>query len=88
MSKRLDLAGIAATIDEFLPESEALGKDLQEGKRNARLLAEKKFPNPTGTQIETTSRSMEELYISEVKIQSRISLFIQDLIVLLIFRLV
>lgn len=51
VSKRLDLAGISSTIEEFLPESDSFRQGLEEGKRKARLLAEIKFPNPTGTQI-------------------------------------
>lgn len=51
IQKRLDIAGIDTTVDEFLPESESLRDDLEKGKQKAREFAEQKYPNPTGTQI-------------------------------------
>lgn len=51
ITKRLDLAGIEATVDEFLPESETFKIGLQEGRDIARQLAQEKYPKPTGTQI-------------------------------------
>lgn len=51
IQKRLDIAGINTTVDEFLPISETLRDDLEKGKQKARELAEQKFPNPNGTQI-------------------------------------
>lgn len=51
IQKRLDIASIDSTVDEFLPISETLRADLEKGKQKARILAEQKYPNPTGTQI-------------------------------------
>lgn len=50
IAKRLLLAGIETSVDEFIPESESFRKGLDEGRESARILAEAKFPNPTGTQ--------------------------------------
>lgn len=51
ISKRLTLAEIEVGIDEFLPESETFTKGLEDARAKARQLANKKFPNPTGSQI-------------------------------------
>jgi len=51
IQKRLDLANIDIKVDDFLPMSKTFQKELEEGKRKAKSLAEKKYPNPTGTQI-------------------------------------
>lgn len=51
IQKRLDLANINTTVDKFLPISSKFQKELEEGRQKARILAEKKYPNPTGTQI-------------------------------------
>jgi len=51
IQKRLDISGINATVEEFLPISETLRDDLENGKKKARELAEQKYPNPVGTQI-------------------------------------
>ena len=51
VSKRLILAGIDSTIEDFLPESESFSEGLNEGKEKAREDAYKKYPNPSGTQI-------------------------------------
>ncbi|WP_319482933.1 hypothetical protein [uncultured Draconibacterium sp.] len=51
IQKRLDIANINTTVDDFLPISQSLKNDLEKGKQKARKLAEIKYPNPTGTQI-------------------------------------
>jgi DNA polymerase III delta prime subunit len=51
IQKRLDIANIKTTVDDFLPISDTFKDDLEKGKQKARELAEKKYPNPTGTQI-------------------------------------
>ena len=51
ISKRLTIAGIEVSVDEFLPENKTYRKGLDEAKEKARELAIKKYPNPTGTQI-------------------------------------
>ena len=51
IQKRLDIACIDATVNEFLPMSETLMDGLEKGKQKARELAQQKYPNPTKTQI-------------------------------------
>ncbi|MCA0364244.1 MAG: hypothetical protein LCH67_09370 [Bacteroidetes bacterium] len=51
IQKRLEIAGINVTVDDFLPMSDSLRDELEKGKQKARELAELKFPNPIGTQI-------------------------------------
>lgn len=51
IQKRLDIANISTTVDDFLPISPSLKEDLENGKLKARKLAELKYPNPIGTQI-------------------------------------
>ncbi|WP_298527534.1 hypothetical protein [uncultured Christiangramia sp.] len=51
INRRLELANINKTVDEFLPESSNFKKGLEEGKIKARKLASEKFPSPKGTQI-------------------------------------
>lgn len=51
IQKRLDIAGIKTSVDEFLPISDSFKHELEKGKNKARLLANQKYPNPIGTQI-------------------------------------
>lgn len=51
ITKRLVLAGIDVSVDEFLPENDNFRKGLEESRAKARRLAIKKYPNDTGTQI-------------------------------------
>ena len=51
IQKRLDIAGIRTTVDDFLPMSDSLRNDLKKGKQKAKELAKLKYPHPVGTQI-------------------------------------
>lgn len=51
INKRLKIAGIDSTIDEFFPVNESFNENLKSGREKAYELANLKFPNPTGTQI-------------------------------------
>lgn len=51
ISKRLHIAGIKVSVDEFLPVSESFIKGIDEGKAKARALAIIKYPENKGTQI-------------------------------------
>lgn len=51
IQKRLDIANIETTVEEFLPISKTFKSELEKGKQKARTLAEQKYPNPIGTQI-------------------------------------
>lgn len=51
IQRRLEIAGIRASVDEFLPMSESFKYDLEKGRKQARELAILKYPNPVGTQI-------------------------------------
>jgi len=49
--KRLDIVGIDVDVEKFLPISKPFSEGIQEAKQKAKILAHKKYPNPTGTQI-------------------------------------
>ncbi|HET6244825.1 MAG: hypothetical protein H0V01_10720 [Bacteroidetes bacterium] len=51
IAKRLMIAKIDVSVEEFLPESESFRKGLDDGKLKARKLAAIKYPDPKGTQI-------------------------------------
>ena len=51
VEKRLAIAGIDLSIDEFLPVNEAFENGLDEAKKKARRLAEQKYPDAVGTQV-------------------------------------
>jgi hypothetical protein len=51
ISKRLSIAKIDLSVDEFLPESKSFRTGLDEGKAKAKKKAKEKYPNPKGTQI-------------------------------------
>lgn len=51
IAKRLEIYGISSTVEDFLPISDSFKEGLEEGKKVARELAVKKYPNPKGTQI-------------------------------------
>lgn len=51
ISKRLDLANISSSVDDFLPVSKTFEQGLAKGREKAREVASVKYPHPTGTQI-------------------------------------
>jgi len=51
IDKRLKIAGIDTTVEDFFPINETFKKSLETGKRKAREIAKKKFPDPKGTQL-------------------------------------
>lgn len=51
INKRLKIAGIESSIEDFFPVHETFSENLKKGKEKAYELANIKFPNPTGTQI-------------------------------------
>jgi hypothetical protein len=51
IEKRLSIAGITTSVEEFLPVNEVFKENLRLGRERALELAKEKFPLPTGTQI-------------------------------------
>ncbi|PKG43637.1 ORC-CDC6 family AAA ATPase, partial [Psychroflexus sp. MES1-P1E] len=51
IAKRLVIAKIDSSVDDFLPESKNFRIGLDEGREKAREKAKEKYPNPKGTQI-------------------------------------
>ena len=73
---RLDLVGIKATVDEFLPVSEPFNDGMQKAKQKARKLANVKYPNPTGTQInDYIAKYGRAIYFREKNPKSNIPIY-------------
>ncbi|WP_313100946.1 hypothetical protein [Epilithonimonas sp.] len=51
IDKRLIIAGINKSVYDFFPINESFKENLELGKEKAREIAQKKFPEPKGTQI-------------------------------------